>query len=193
MSKYISRDDKNNSKSTLLDFENYIVDVFYNFNSSVDFKNRKLTVQTNSDVNHSKIGQELYNEILTTLKNELYEEGVYKESYKLYCDLKLKFDTDEIAKTYLEIFRENVSVKSDRNIIRTLLNLISEININSSILWSIAQLALNLPDVVSIDLAISCFEKWGRKENIDALKTFKYSEKWITDYVSDVINYLESL
>lgn len=58
---------------------------------------------------------------------------------------------------------------------------------------TMATAALLHKDVEIRDCAVRCFESWEDPENLKILKNLSFSEYWLSEYLNEVISYLEDL
>jgi hypothetical protein len=78
----------------------------------------------------------------------------------------------------------------------SILKIISNVNSDNEIdnFSVMASALMHHKDIEITDAAISCFEKWGRKEHAATMRNFTVpTEKWLADYFNETVKYLESL
>ena len=129
-------------------------------------------------------------EILNVIQNDVFEDGEISKS-EIYILENFNDENGEYIKTALmKIFEENYG---DEHILTGVLTMISAKSFEEmEYQGPIIPLALlQHEDIYLRDKAIQTYEIWNSKKGIPILERLHCDQKWLQDYVNDVIFYLK--
>ncbi len=144
---------------------------------------------------YNNLTEEYYNVFLNVIKHEELEEGYLSKSEILYKEIAKKYGY-VLASNFINAIYKYGIQHNDLKVLLSILKIISNIS-NENEIDNFSIIAISLfkyNNIEIIDEAISCFEKWGRKEDAELLKNFEEpSQQWLAEYYRETISYLEGL
>jgi len=141
-----------------------------------------------------ELKEKYYEIFITTVKYEELEDTIMSKSELLYSEIVSKYGYILSSNFVNTIFKESLQKQDVKSLI-SILNLISNVNhVREIDIFSVIALTLlHHSDVEIVDKSISCFAKWGRKEDADILSSFQSpSEEWLAEFFNKTIDYLRS-
>lgn len=188
-------DSKNNASTE----EQVVIDKKEDSSLSVKYEGEKIVSDsveipksTNSVINQKRksVVENYCTEILNVIQNDVFEDGEISKS-EMYILENFNEQNGEYIKTALmKIFEENYG---DEHILTGVLTMISaksyeEMEYQGPI---IPLALLQHEDIYLRDRAIQTYEIWNSKKGIPILEKLQCDQKWLQDYVNDVIFYLK--
>ncbi|OMD64650.1 hypothetical protein BSK62_16910 [Paenibacillus odorifer] len=127
--------------------------------------------------------------LLGLLQKETFETGFSNQS-EVYVRTLLKEAKIETLIWLNDLFIENID---HPNILVGILHILSHLSIDEvgKIGFTIALAATTHRAIEVKDYGIKVFENWRGRDSLKILKNLKYGEKWLQDYVMDLINEME--
>lgn len=161
----------------------------------VDLKSKLINtnsiIDTSNDVPNFEYSDEnLTNKFISMVNEDIFEFGYISNSERFINDLISNSQFD--AKQWLEsVFMSNFD---NTKIIIGILHVISHFKykIISPQGQVMALSALIHKNIEVRECAIRAFENWGHVDSLRVLKSIKCDEKWLFDYVQQIISDLES-
>ncbi|PFD55831.1 hypothetical protein [Bacillus thuringiensis] len=145
--------------------------------------------ECNSDILNKEAIQKLNKSFLNMIRNDTFESG-YSSSSEEFVKSVLKINPIQTKEELNSIFLKNFH---DEKILIGILHIISHIEYEDIFPQgqTIALAALSHRDIEVREYAIRSFENWGNGASLPILKNVAFSEKWLQDYVDEVISDLE--
>lgn len=147
------------------------------------------------DIYFEKLMNNYYELFLNVINHEELEEGYLSKSEIMYEKITQEYGYVLASNFINNIYKYGIQ-NNDLKVLLSILKLISNIS-NKNEINNFSVIAISLfsyNNVEIIDGAITCFAKWGRKEDAELLRNFKEpTEKWLKDYYNETILYLEGL
>ena len=130
------------------------------------------------------------NDILSTIASDEFEDGEISNSER-YMKNNMTLETkDYILDALMQIY---INKYNDEHVLLGVMEMISCMKYEDvEPKGQVMTLGLLQHENIYLrDRAIQVYEQWNSKKGIDVLKTLKYDQKWLQDYVDKVIKYLE--
>ncbi|HDT6574871.1 TPA: hypothetical protein QFT23_000969 [Bacillus cereus] len=145
--------------------------------------------ECNSEILNKEATQRLNKSFLNMLRSDTFEPG-YSSSSEEFVKSLLRINPIQTKAELNSIFLKNFQ---DEKILIGILHIISHIEYKDifPLGQTIALAALSHRNIEVREYAIRSYENWGNKDSLPILENIAFSEKWLQDYVDEVISDLE--
>lgn len=150
----------------------------YNSSASIELQERKVIVK------------QYKNEILNTIRNDQFEDGMISNSERYMTDCYTTESKEYIKEALMELYMDYLD---NAHVLTGILVMISSVPYDSiAPQGQIMSMGLLQNKSLEVrDRSIQAFERWNSKKGISVLQSLNCDKKWMQKYVDKVIMYLE--
>jgi hypothetical protein len=182
----------NNSSNEIINPYNKELNNLETTTKEFSFKNEILSNNSIQDIEliRKNLVENYKTEILTIIKNDRFEDGMYSQS-EAFIDEQYNKKTATYIKSalnelYIDFFR-------DTHVLTGIMLMAGCISYDSAFpeLPTMAIGLLQHEDDEVRDCGIQAFERWNSKKGLIVLESLKCEKKWMRHYVDKVIEYIK--
>lgn len=154
-----------------------------------------LSDKKQDEVKEEKLINRISFEIKTTILNDVFEDGEISNSVRLMNTLCQEYSLSYVKSAIMKLYTDYYGDPDAEQIMTGILAMISSQSYSRmNPEGQIMSLALLQHKSLYIrDKAIQAFETWKSKQGIKILRGLKCDQKWLQEYVDEVIEYLEEV